>query len=250
MDTVVDGIQTDLSNATDGLGALKALIDAVDTVADAIKAKTDNLPTDPADESLLEAAIADLISRAKGLDEIYDGVGTVDTVVDGINSKVAEVHDVVIYPGAEDRATTELTGDGTSPNYLAESSQSNIDEAAGMASPAWTEDIDFEQAGTIAVISIYAELRWAQKQTGGGTSSAKMQISADDGATWIDLTDNVTETGTSYADKARAGVGRWITAITAGTNQLQLRLCQWGGTTSSQVKLREDSYLRIAYRKV
>lgn len=30
----------------------------VDGIVDAIKAKTDNLPTDPADESLLEAAIA------------------------------------------------------------------------------------------------------------------------------------------------------------------------------------------------
>lgn len=38
-DTVVDGIQTDLSNATDGLGALKALIDTVDSVVDAITAK-------------------------------------------------------------------------------------------------------------------------------------------------------------------------------------------------------------------
>lgn len=43
VDTVVDGIQTDLSNGTDGLGALKALIDTLDTVADAIKAKTDSL---------------------------------------------------------------------------------------------------------------------------------------------------------------------------------------------------------------
>ena len=40
VDTVVDGIQTDLSNATDGLGALKALIDTVDTVVDAILADT------------------------------------------------------------------------------------------------------------------------------------------------------------------------------------------------------------------
>jgi len=43
VDTVVDGIQTDLSNATDGLGALKALIDTLDTVADAVKVKTDQL---------------------------------------------------------------------------------------------------------------------------------------------------------------------------------------------------------------
>lgn len=177
-----------------------------------------------------------------------DLLPTINSKIDHIVGATGTFHDVVIYPGAEDRATTELNRDGMSPNYLAESSQSNLDEAAGMASPAWTEDIDFEQSGTI--ISIYAEMRWAQKQTGGGTSSAKMQISGDGGSTWVDLTDNVTETGTSYADKTRAGVGRWITAITAGANQLQIRLCQWGGTTSSQVKLREDSYLRIAYGTV
>jgi len=28
---------------------------------------------------------------------------------------------------------------------------------------------------------------------------------------------------------APAGAGLWITAITAGANKLQLRLCQWGG---------------------
>lgn len=175
--------------------------------------------------------------------------GRLDLLIDAIKAKQLEVQEVIIYPAAEDRATTELDGDGTSPNYLAESSQSNADEAAGMASPAWAEDFDFEQAGTITLISIYAELHWAQKQTGGGTSSVKMQISGDGGSTWQDISNNVTETGTSYADKIRIGVGRWITTITAGANQLQLRLVQWGGVTSSQVRLRENSYLRILYRK-
>jgi len=35
VDTVVNGIQTDLSNVTDGLGALKALLDTITTVVDA-----------------------------------------------------------------------------------------------------------------------------------------------------------------------------------------------------------------------
>jgi hypothetical protein len=42
IDTVVDGIQTDLDNGTDGLGALKALIDTVDTVVDGIQTDLDN----------------------------------------------------------------------------------------------------------------------------------------------------------------------------------------------------------------
>lgn len=40
VDTVVDGIQTDLSNGTDGLGALKTLIDAVQTAVDALNDPT------------------------------------------------------------------------------------------------------------------------------------------------------------------------------------------------------------------
>ena len=132
--------------------------------------------------------------RIKAIDVLTEAGGSGDLAA--IKTQKLEVQEVIIYPAAEDRATTELDGDGTSPNYLAELSQSNADEAAGMASPAWTEDFDFEQVGTITIISIYADLHWAQKQTGGGTSSAKMQISGDGGSTWIDLTDNVTETGT------------------------------------------------------
>lgn len=181
-------------------------------------------------------------------DSIGEKITNIETETDKITKKL-EVQEVVIYPAAEDRAATELDGDGTSPNYLAESSQLNADEAAGMSSPAWTEDIDFESAGTITIIAIYAELRWKQKQTGGGTSTVKMQISGDGGSSWMDISNDVTETGTSYVDKTRAGVGRWITAITAGTNQLQVRLVQWGGTTSSEVALREDTYLRLTYRK-
>jgi hypothetical protein len=46
VDTVVDGIQTDLSNATDGLGALKALIDTIDGIVDTILVDTNELQTD------------------------------------------------------------------------------------------------------------------------------------------------------------------------------------------------------------
>lgn len=61
-DIEIDDILVMLRNATHGLAALKAEIDAnetkidtVDTVVDAIKAKTDNLPSDPADASDIAA---------------------------------------------------------------------------------------------------------------------------------------------------------------------------------------------------
>lgn len=50
VDTVVDGIQTDLDNGTDGLGALAALITTLDTVADAIKVVTDQMVFTKANE--------------------------------------------------------------------------------------------------------------------------------------------------------------------------------------------------------
>ena len=55
---LIDAVQADLDNGTDGLGALKTLIDAVKTVADAVQAKTDNLPADPADDSDIDGQLA------------------------------------------------------------------------------------------------------------------------------------------------------------------------------------------------
>jgi len=75
VDAVVDGIQTDLSNGTDGLGALKTLIDTLDTVADAIKAKTDQLVFTKANE--LDANVQSI----NGATITGDGNGTPFDVV-------------------------------------------------------------------------------------------------------------------------------------------------------------------------
>ena len=177
--------------------------------------------------------------------------------IDSLEETGHEVGDVVIYPVAEDISTTEITDDGTTPALTAPVSQSNKTEAEGIGTPAWTEDINFEQAGTIAVISIYFELYWQQQFTvgagAGTTTSAKWQISGDGGSTWVDVTDNVTENNAAYQDKTRLGVSLPITAITAGANQLQLRLCAWtddaGGVSTVETKVRSNSYLRVTYRK-
>lgn len=56
------------------IAGVEAKIDTVDTVVDAIKTKTDNLPSDPADQSLIIAAT----------NQILADVATVDGVVDAI----------------------------------------------------------------------------------------------------------------------------------------------------------------------
>jgi len=70
VDTVVDGIQTDLSNATDGLGALKALIDTVDGVVDAILLDTGT------DGVVLKAAGLNADAVDEILDEVIEGTTT------------------------------------------------------------------------------------------------------------------------------------------------------------------------------
>tara|TARA_Y100001973_G_scaffold96919_1_gene152323 strand:- start:57 stop:3413 length:3357 start_codon:yes stop_codon:yes gene_type:complete len=106
LDTIkstVDGIQTDLSNGTDGLGALKTLIDTVDTVADAILVDTGTtLPAtlgSPAGASIsadiaaiksdTAAAVADLANGTDGLGALKTLIDTVDTVVDGIQTDLS-----------------------------------------------------------------------------------------------------------------------------------------------------------------
>ena len=160
-----------------------------------------------------------------------------------------EVIDAVVYIVAEDMSTTEGSDDGSSPALTSEVSQANANEAAGVAAPAWTEDIDLEQEGTITTISIFYDLNWQMKRTGGTTAYAKWQISGNGGSSWTDITDSVTETSTSYVDKQRIFSGRHLTSITAGANKLHVRLCAWTDGTTVETKVRSDSYVRLTYRK-
>ena len=158
--------------------------------------------------------------------------------------------DVGLYQVAEDMATTELTTDSTTLRYTGEVSKSHATEGAAEADPSWEEDINFDEHGVNTIVSIYAELHWSMKRTAGITSSAKMQISGDGGVTWVDMTDDVIETGTVHVDKTRAGVGRLVTSIAAGTNKLKLRLCAWSAdATSVETKIREDTFLRVSFKK-
>jgi predicted dehydrogenase len=125
----------------------------------------------------------------------------------------------------------------------------------GSAAVAWSEDVDFEQEGTITVVSIYAEFHWHTQYTDGGGSDnsySKIQITGDGGSTWVDLTDTFANPTTGATTiRERNGVGRWISAITSGANQLQFRLVHWvsNGSDTSAARIRSNSYVRITYRK-
>lgn len=77
-DTAVDGIQTDLSNATDGLGALKALIDANQTDLTNIESKIDTADT------VVDGIQTDLSNATDGLGALKALIDTVDGVADAI----------------------------------------------------------------------------------------------------------------------------------------------------------------------
>ena len=167
------------------------------------------------------------------------------------------VQEVIIYPVAEDAGVTELAEDGSDPPWYPAAAHSTAANAEGAPGVAWSEDIDFEQAGTINIISIYAEFEWQTRflvGAGAGTqSSSKIQISRDGGANWVDLTDNFNNAAAVMTNRFRAGVGLWIPTIVAGANQLQFRLVHWtddgGAVSTSEAQIRSNSYVRVTYRK-
>lgn len=232
--------------------ARAALLDQI-TAARLAELDAANLPADI--DTLLARLTA---ARAGYLDEL--AAANIPADIDTLQNSTPKVQEVIIYPVAEDLDTTELTDDGTSPAFMpaaAASTNSNSEAAPGVV---LSEDINFEQAGTTTIISIYAEFRWQSKYTVGGgdatQSRSKVQISRDAGATWVDLTDNFNNASTVYVNRTRQGVGRWIPTVVAGANQLMVRLVHWtndtvggAGRSTSEAQLRSDSYLRITYRK-
>ena len=168
-------------------------------------------------------------------------------------SEEPQVAEVVIYPAAEDLGTTVLTDEGASPPYTATSASTT----SSTYTTAWSESVNFEPSGTSTIVAIYAEFEWQTRfvdNSGSAASSvSKIQISGNGGSSWVDMTDEFTNTATSYTNRVRIGVGQWISTVAAGSNQLQIRLVHKTNTGSSadasNAQIRVNSYLRISYRK-
>lgn len=107
--SAVTEIQSGLATAS-ALSSIDGKIDIIDDVVDAIQAKTGNLPSDPADQSLIIAATNSL---ASSLGTIEGKVDTVDTVVDAVKLRTdnlpaspAATGDAMTLTGAYDAAKT------------------------------------------------------------------------------------------------------------------------------------------------
>lgn len=230
-----------------GAGARTNIEQALEDLADVL-AGTNGVVTYPA-----AAVPADGVSLAEVLRQIYNDLVSA-------SNALPRVQELLVYPVAEDLDVTELTDTGASPAFMpvaAASTNSNSEAAPGVA---WTEDVDFEQQGTVTVISFYAEFEWQSRVVvglGDATESrSKIQISRDGGVTWVDLTDNFNNVAVAMATRVRAGVGRWVGTIVAGVNQLQFRLAHWtndtvggAGRSTSEAQIRSNSYVRLTYRK-
>jgi len=244
----------DSSYGTAIVGTTEVVKTASTTDVSAVGTKVDTV------DGLHDVPVADVVDNAQMRDVIGNktdaavtAVGTENSLIayqKGVLNQIPAVSDVVIYPVAEHAATTEIADDGTSPAFYADNEDSGAGGyVEGTPFEHWVEDIDFEQEGSIDVISIFAELRW-QHKTSGGTAYSKVQMSRDGGSNWVDMTDSIAETNVAYQDKTRVGVGRFVTTITAGANQLQMRLVSWVTAPNvSSAKMRSDSYIRITYRK-
>jgi len=83
--------------------ASQTSVDTVDTVVDAIKLKTDNLPTDPADESLIEAAITAVSNKVDTVDGVVDAI---KLKTDTIPASPAAIGSAMTLTAAYDAAKT------------------------------------------------------------------------------------------------------------------------------------------------
>lgn len=128
IDTVVDGIQTDLSNATDGLGALKALIDTIDGIVDDILTDTgttlDALITTI--DTVVDGIQTDLNNVTDGLGALKALIDTVDGVADSILTDTGTTLPATLttISGYVDALETRLTA--ARAGYLDELAAANI----------------------------------------------------------------------------------------------------------------------------
>ncbi|MHB9032338.1 MAG: hypothetical protein ACYC6L_04735 [Anaerolineae bacterium] len=208
----MDANSTKLAAIVEDTGTtLPAAIAGVDTVVDAVKAKTDNLPSDPADESLLEAAIAAV--DLSGVPADVWGYAS-RTLTQSAASVAAAVSGSAITITRGDTVTVSLTGLGslagrsklyacfkTNKGYADSQSTMLIEETAGItvlngAAYATTTDVTLtvndENVGNItfvfkpavsSVLPIENGYYDVQMVTAAGAvttkSSSNYQVSAD-----------------------------------------------------------------------
>lgn len=174
----------------DSLKTISDQLDIVDTVADGIKARTDNLPDDPADESLIEAAIIASEGNIRGitgdtLDTLSGQLDIVDAVVDVIKLKTD------LLPADPASQSAVLSG--------ISATESNIRGADLDTLKVLSDQVDAVQAQTDLLPTDPAD----QSLVEAAITAAETNIRGIDGDTLKTLSDQV-DTADAVADAIKA----------------------------------------------
>lgn len=166
---------------------------------------------------------------------MYESVSAIPIQV----TAVPLYNDVTVYPFA---GSSLLTADPTF-DYTAEVSN---------ASTAYVEVgyFDFDEVSA-DIKSIFVNLVWAMKVTGTGSGKVKWQIAPGTHAnpgTYVDITDEVTVSGTAYVDYGRSGVITHIAGVPTATPFTIRCLVANVNATSCEAKIKCNTYIRVAYK--
>ena len=223
VDTVAVGIQTNLDNATDGLGALKALIDTVDSIVDAILLDTST------DGVLLSASATSAQLISDNWDEIL--TGATHNIATSAGRRVREIGAYAIHSGtaqAGDSVHITLAATASATDGLYNRNLLVLIDGTG-ANQTRTV-IDYDGATKIATI----DREWRVNPD----ATTEYQIVADDTPLVVDQ--GVAQAGsTSTTIKLREYASSTddiylcnIVSIVAGTGRGQARLVgAYNGTT-------------------
>jgi hypothetical protein len=210
----------------------KAGVENLDASASSIKAKTDNLPSDPADQSAVEAAITAGIATLPTVGQIEDGVldaltadhvtaGTIGKAIGDAGSGSVVVNARVAVSAVE--AASVASGKLGFVRYysFAESIPSDTTEALNTATEIWLaikHSKDDSDASSILLVSKTNGLEVLNGSAYGTPAHGSLSIAGISGD-WdadVDVTHDVTPSlplGTYYAElKALLANGRTIQA--------------------------------------
>lgn len=123
----IEGQTDDIGAAGAGLTVLatqasvNTIDDFLDTEIAAIKAKTDNLPSDPADDSDIDSQLASISTKIDTVDDLLDTeVAAIKTVVDAVKAKTDSLTFTVagqVDSNVQSINDVTITGDGVSPKF-------------------------------------------------------------------------------------------------------------------------------------
>jgi len=165
----LNAIQTALT-AIKGVGWTDENLTTIDSLIDAIKAKTDNLPVDPADESLIEAAITAIGDSIRGAD-----ADTLKTLSDQLDLTALEATLTAIKGAGWATETLKAIKDAVDANG------NDIDDAIGNQT---IMDGKLDTIGT-GIATAQTDLTYVKQKERGRWKIANNQLThyEDDGVT-------------------------------------------------------------------